>query len=290
MNCSIIIFDACSIINLLHIDEDDMLFKEIKKHKIFIAEEVMHEVKRNANNKFRLLDTYDVSYEKDKVDEIEEKINFLIRYKITNAQIKKDCGSLLEEIKKFTKYYKYNGEFLSSCLSLIKSREENHLVNFYTDDYPATKAFQTYFGFQKIGVIQDSVDLLMYLYWTSENITLKNLKNYLSLLLYEYSIELTLLLDQIRKRKTTIQRLTKDKKIMSLLNELENALANLRFFKINKLKNEIMSFKRQIPDLCDMLNSFSKIFEVDNQGEDNLFMKIRNTSDWVNKYKIFKIN
>jgi len=290
MSCSVFIFDACTLINLFHIDEDYMLFNEIQKHNIYIAEEVINEVKKNAFNKYRLLDIYKVSYDADKKEEIDYKISALIKFQVKNKKIKTDCGVLFDENKKFNNYYKLNGEFISSCLALIKSRERNHPANFYTDDYPALKAFQTYFNFQKIGVIQDSVDLLMYLYWTSESITLKNLKNFLSLLLYEYSIELTLLLDQIRKRKTTIQRLTKDKKIMSLLNELENALANLRFFKINKLKNEIMSFKRQIPYLCDMLDSFSKIFEVDNQGEDNLFMKIRNTSDWVNKYEIFKIN
>ena len=290
MNCSILVLDACTIINLLHIDENNMLFEELIKHKIYIAEEVISEVKRNANNKFQLLDSYKVTYEKDKVEEIKENVSFLIRYKVGNNEIEKDCGNFFNDVKRFANYNKRNGEFLSSCLALLKSREENHLVNFYSDDYPATRTFQNLFDYQKIGFIQDSVDLLLYLFWTSSKISKKYLQNFVSLLLYEYSIELKLLLDQVRKRKSTIQKLRKDKKIINLLYRLENSLETINLKGINQIREELFQKRRNYPDLYNLLESFSKIFELENREGQDLFTKLKNTKEWLNKFEVLKLN
>lgn len=290
MSRSIFIFDACSLINLFHIDEDDLLYNEILKHNIFIAEEVINEVKRNVFRKFKLLDTYKISYEDEKKDEINEKIGSLIRFQVENKRIIEECGNLFEECKKFNKYYKVNGEFISTCLALLKSRKENHIAHFYTDDYPAIKTLQNYFNYQKIGFIQDSVDLLIFLYWSSAKINLPKLKNFLSLLLYEYNIELKLLLEQIRNRKEVIQRLIKDKNLSRLLYELEYSLSTFKLNKLSKIKSDIMNYKKMIPDFITMFDSFSKIFEIENDCDENLFGKIKNSIGWLNDYEILKLH
>lgn len=292
MSCGIFIFDACSLINLFHIDEDNLLYNEILRHNIYIAEEVINEVKKNALKKFYLLDAYRISYDNDKKDEINIKIASLIRFKVLNKEIENECGSLFGENKRFNNYYKYNGEFISSCLALIKSREQNHLTHFYTDDYPATMKLKDYYNYQKIGFIQDSVDLLIYLYWTSSKISLRNLKDFLSLLLYEYNIELKLLLEQIRNRKESIRKITKDKKLIILLEKLEKMFSTFTFNGLNKTRLEILNYRKKIPDFCKTLDSFPRIYEIENENENdiNLLSKIRKSIDWLNTYEILKIN
>jgi hypothetical protein len=290
LSCSIFILDACTLINILHIDEDDMLFNEMQKHKMFIAEEVMNEVKRNAKNKFRLYDTYNVSYEDSEPEEIDEKINILNRYMVKNDIIERDCHDMFDEIKKFAITHKSNGELLSSCLSLLKSREENHLVNFYTDDYPAKNKFKSLFDYQQIGYIHDSVDLLLYLYWSSNKMTLRNLSNFVSSLSYEYSIERKYLLEQIRSRKETIHRLKRDKKIVVLLSKLEHALETLNMGGINLIRDELYLHKRNYGDLIKLLESFSQIFTIENILGSDYFSKIKDTMNWLKKYEILKLN
>lgn len=291
MSCSIFVFDACTVINLLHIDEDDILFTEIQKHQIYIAEEVINEIKKNAFKKYSMLDTFQISYEHEKIEDIKYKISKLIRYQVLNDTIIKDLGTLCAENKDFNaNYFKMNGEYFSSCLALLKCREENHLAIFYSDDYPATKKYQKYFEYQSIGFIQDSVDLLMFLYWTSKSINKIKLKKFLSSLYSEYAIELRLLLEQIRSRRPNIQKIYKDGKLLSILLRLERSLSELQFHELNIIKSDLLVYKTKVPDLIKILESLGKLFEVHDQKQSDLFIKIKNTKDWINKYEVLKLN
>ena len=51
-----------------------------------------------------------------------------------------------------------------------------------------------------------------------------------------------------------------------------------------------MNYKKKIPDFITMFDSFSKIFEIENESDENLFGKIKNSIGWLNDYEILKLH
>ena len=47
------ILDACTIINFLHIDEDEFLIKQLKAKKFNLCRKVFEETNKNVFNKFK---------------------------------------------------------------------------------------------------------------------------------------------------------------------------------------------------------------------------------------------
>ena len=160
------ILDACTIINLLHIDEKDFLLQQIENLNIKISEEVINEVKKNFTKKYNgILLNEEIN---ENLKNIETNINtFYIGKTVYNNEI--DTTIEIEKIKDFLNYNKTNGELSSSYLAFYLSRKEKARLYFYTDDFVAKEEFQAFFDFQQIGQINDSVDFLCFLFWINEN-------------------------------------------------------------------------------------------------------------------------
>ena len=182
MNTPIVI-DACSLINLLRIDEDDnFLYKHLKSLDVHISETVYNEIKSNIF--------------KNAISETDMKrIKTLLLLFPTvftlhqDEDIKENVGiQYFEQVISYTGHSKkYNGELSSSVLALVLSRYEESIVCFLTDDFPAKNEFSQFFSLQQIGLIKDSIDLLLMLHWSKSNFSRKKLESILSDLRAEYN-------------------------------------------------------------------------------------------------------
>ena len=196
-----IVLDACTIINLLRIDdeEDEFLYKHIIAQNLHIAEKVHVEV-RNNYSKNQLSQKQNNYISRCVVD----LLNHLCQtggYHRDDDIIKDLSKQLFVEISNYTGHIKENGELYSTALSLIVSRYETEKVLFCTDDVPATNILSRYFQFQQIGSIMDTVDLLVYLYWSSSDFDRKLFDRYLSKLWADVNQPLKLFVDEIQKLK-----------------------------------------------------------------------------------------
>ena len=160
MRSSVIVLDACTIINLLRIDDDnhflfELLLKIASQNSLFISEEVLEETSRN---KF----CNDLSDAKKK--QINQVLPQLQKFKKENQYIQ-GYGDIVSFVRKYVNYEKrYNGELSSAILCVILSMETSNHIAFVTDDYPAKHAFQNLFSFLHFGHIEDTVDFLISLY------------------------------------------------------------------------------------------------------------------------------
>lgn len=172
MRSSVIVLDACTIINLLRIDDDnhflfELLLKIAAQDSLFISEEVLEETR---NNKFCNV----LSDEKKK--QINQVLPQLQRFKKENKYIQ-GYEDIVSFVKEYVNYEKrYNGELSSAILCVLLSMETPKHIAFLTDDYPAKDAFQGLFSFLHFGQIEDTVDFLFFLYkWQPSNKFTKNM-------------------------------------------------------------------------------------------------------------------
>lgn len=209
MNTPIVI-DACSLINLLRIDEDDnFLYKHLKSLDVHISETVYNEIKSNIF--------------KNAISETDAKrIKTLLPLFPTvfklhqDEDIKKDVGiQYFEQIFSYTGHSKkYNGELSSSVLALVLSRYEESIVCFLTDDFPAKNEFSQFFSIQQIGLIEDSIDLLLMLHWSKSNFSRKKLESILSDLRAEYNRTQNTFVKEIVALKTNFKKSDAIRKII----------------------------------------------------------------------------
>lgn len=209
MNTPIVI-DACSLINLLRIDEDDnFLYKHLKSLDVHISETVYNEIKSNIF--------------KNAISETDMKrIKTLLPLFPTvfklhqDEDIKKDVGiQYFEQIISYTGHSKkYNGELSSSVLALVLSRYEESIVCFLTDDFPAKNEFSQFFSLQQIGLIKDSIDLLLMLHWSKSNFSRKKLESILSDLRAEYNRTQNTFVKEIVALKTNFKKSDAIRKII----------------------------------------------------------------------------
>ena len=216
-----IVIDACTIINLLRIDdEDNFLYKHLKSLDVHIAQTVYDEIKKNIF--------------KNIIDKAEEKrINTLlpslpIEFNLhQDDAIKKDVGDeYFEQIRSFAGHTKkFNGELYSAILALTLSRTEESKVCFFTDDFPAKEEFKQFFAIQQIGFIEDSIDLLLMLHWLKENFTKSKLITVLSDLRAEYNRIQKSFINEIGETKSNF---IKKPEIKRRIENLENSFYNKR--------------------------------------------------------------
>lgn len=211
MNIPVVI-DACSLINLLRIDEeDDFLYKHLRLLDIHISDTVYNEFITNVfKNNIEDAD-------KDRINALIPNIqnDFSLHH---DEEIKKDIGqSFIDAIVSYSEHKKrYNGEMSSTLLSLVLSRCEESRINFVTDDYPAKEQFNCFFSVQQIGEIQDSVDLLINLHWLfpKEEFPLNKLKNKLIDLRAEYNKNIKNFLDDVSNLKQSLRKTDKEWKLL----------------------------------------------------------------------------
>jgi hypothetical protein len=272
-----VILDACTIINLLRVDEEDeFLFKLITSLDLYIANIVYREVNKNVN-KNPLTEA-----QRNYITQVLPLINTVSDHEI----IKNISQEYFDQLCKFTNHTKkHNGELYSSALSLYISREKNSRVYFYTDDFPARKQFSPYFSYQQIGVIGDSIDLLLFLYWTKSNFDEKRLKKYLADLKSEYNIPLKQLVDKIQAKKDLFSN--KDKKDKNLMENVDKILNGYLKSDSQSINEGIVFFSsnNKYPVIKRIITLFPDI-----DKECVLFQKVRNTMQSLSSYSVFKVN
>ena len=165
----LVVLDACTILNLLRIDDEDsdFLLKLIMNWRVCLPETVFKESKLHVRSDF---------YTKEKNDHIQIVVNREFDYRKTmDSIIKKDIDDDFERIIQFSGHNKReNGELYCVALALVKSREEEELVSIYTDDYKAIEEFQELCHYHRIGEWGDTLDLLTLLYWLTPETVFQN--------------------------------------------------------------------------------------------------------------------
>lgn len=289
------ILDACSVINLIHIDEDDFLQKKIEKLDIRINELVFKEINLNVYNKLNLIDkrkSPDSSNTKDSIKKIEIQLTYF-RSKIKlNEDLFKELGDdYFKRIGEITGYEKANGELHSTALALYLSRIESKKIFFYTDDYPAKNEFSDFFELQQIGQIKDSVDLLILLYWLDEKFTEKQLLEFLSKLFSEYAIEVSFLEKELKsylENNVDANFIRNNPDAYKNLKELINKLSNHNFSNILFHKEFFELKKQKCKIIYDIIVKYNTVFDLQNTSVD-ILLKIKNLKEKLKTKKIYKV-
>lgn len=273
------VLDACTIINLLRIDNDNYLSNIlISDLSLNIAQIVYDEIRKNI--KKNPLD-----------DESQKRIDMLLPSFIMkinkDIEIPKDLNTeYYDELIQFSKHKKKkNGELVSSALSLILCRENNSKVLFYTDDFPAKEQFAQYFEYQQIGYIGDSVDLLLWWFCSQPNFTLIYLKEYLTRLRGEYNTDLVNFCKAFENLSNSLT--TKERKDKNLFNNIQNIVNGYYHNHDNMLKG-IYYFSEN--KKYDQVNCIIDKYDVTQLISTPLITKkINNVLEYLDKYHIFKI-
>jgi hypothetical protein len=289
------ILDACSVINLIHIDEDEFLQKKIEKLDININELVFNEVKSNVYNKLNLIDkrkSANISNTKELRKKIDIQLTYFRSKRKLNEDLFKELGNdYFERIGIITGYIKPNGELHSTALALYLSRNESKKVFFYTDDFPAKNDFLNFFEFQQIGQIKDSVDFLVLLFWIDENFTQKELSKYINKLFSEYAMEVSFLEKELKSylESSFNANFTRTNPgVRANLKELISKLSKHDFTKILVHKEFFEQKKQKCKIINDIINKYNTVFELQNTSID-LLQKIRNLEGKLKTDIVYKI-
>lgn len=250
-----VVFDTCTLLNLICIDEEDnYLYKKVVARDFLIASTVCDEIKRKYKSRVPQFAS------KNSVEKIIGNIHSHVK---NDKDILRDIGSYYTDLIKYTSHIKKeNGELLSAALCLLESRFHNTQVVFYTDDKPAIDEFKSYFRFQQIGHIADSVDLLIYLHWNTDSFPLSKLKEYLSRLRKEYAVKI------FHTKKEVENICNSSKKTILHSSSLLSALENCNVEEINKYLNLIDNksikdlFKNNSVDICHQVRKVNEVLNT----------------------------
>ena len=268
---NVVVRDACTIINLARIDEDEFIEEKVKKLCPYAIEKVMDEVRNR----------YVPSGKTSK-----QEIHIVPYWGGICLFANNDVLEQLEFAQSFLDYQKLNGELYSAALSLYLSRVENEKVLFYTDDNPACKTFKSFFDFQQIGYIGDSVDLLLFLYWLSpaDKFSQEELKKYLTSLRGEYIV--------------------KFREVIKAIDNYASALKSSKKNEKKKFELKGLSYRLQsASSLSDEIDKCSRFFENDKSemgktikkalGDitviPQIVTKIGTTLQHINKFGVYKV-
>lgn len=269
-----IIIDACTLINLIRIDEDDMLYNYLLSFNIKIAECVYKEIENNI-------------FKSDSSKEMREKVNILLPRLLTfietDDSIKANIGnSECAQIKKLTHHIKEDGEYYSLLLSLYQSRYFETQINLYTDDKRAMQQFEEYFNLQQLGVSGDSIDLILFLYWHSNRISEMNLHRLLSNLRFEYCKEERIFIQEIEKFRAAITNNRKNSSIIRVLNSIIMSYRQGKYQQLYKAIDEIKNFPGK--EIKQIIRKFAP-----NPSTVSIVEKINHVESLLIAHKIFKI-
>lgn len=291
------LLDACTVINLINIDEDDFLLKKIGNLDIHINDTVFNEIRINVYRRINNTLTLKTSNKESLIKLrkiIDQNLAFYRSKKDNNSSLLKDLGAnYFEKIQSITKYKKINGEFCTTAHAIYMSRLNEKKVFFYTDDVPAKRYFKPFFDYQQIGHIKDTVDLITLLFWLDDRFTESQFKNVLKELHSQYATDITLLkhsLQKFRAEKVDAKYIKSKRDIAFKLNILIQKLENLDFQNISDLKLFFENKKANNKELNQILDNFSSVFDLDSSTtEENILSKIKYTLDQINLIKIHKL-
>lgn len=255
---SIFVFDACTVINILRIDTENVLYEYLKSLDIHISSLVYKEIKKNI-------------FKKNIDKESSERISTILPLIPSNFKVHNDDDTInvigrnfFNKIKEYVKHQKKeNGELMSSILSLQLSRAEDSSIFFVTDDYPAKKQFLNFFSLEQIGQLLDSVDLLLILHWNKSPFIVNELKKKLEDLRAEYNASLRDFISQLEEVKKSSKTKPSDKKIIVNLidsfwadgNQLSTHIKSLEGSRDKKIKKCLLEY----PNLLNTPEQVKKI-------------------------------
>ena len=271
------ILDACTIINLLHIDEDEFLLKKLSSLEFKICKTVYDETRKNAFKKFERVRPYP----SDKSKIIERKLNYF-RERIHNDESYIDLSdSVLESMN----YPKRNGEYFSILLSYYLNTFEKCRILFFTDDSPAKEYFTPHLGHNKMGYIEDSVDLLILLYRQNQEFTTADLKKFLSALYSEYAVEIGELEKEINGMEIPTHQI-RNKDASLKLNQMRNAIRNLKLEEASKIYIDVCDDSKKYNFLYDVFAKYSSFFEKEISSD--FLEKIKDNISFVDSKPFYK--
>ncbi|MEO9257153.1 MAG: hypothetical protein ABI207_02155 [Crocinitomicaceae bacterium] len=271
------IIDACTVINLLHIDEDEFLLKKIKNLEFIICNAVFEEINKNVYKKLEKIKPYP----KEKRKEIEIKLNYF-RERIQNDDSYKDLD---ENLSKLLSYSKKNGEFYSMLLSFYLNTFNKTRVIFFTDDSPAKKEFTPYLEHHKIGYIEDSVDLLITLYRHNDGFTTADLKRFLSSLYHEYASEIGALEKELVNFEMPKSEI-RNQELAKMLSSLRHSIKKMELEEVSKLYLQVTEDEKKYLSIYDILNKFSDFFRNDISSE--FLLKIKTNIAYADSKPFYK--
>lgn len=277
----IVVLDACTILNLLRIDDEDsdFLLKLIRNWGVCLPETVFKETKLHVRSDF---------YTKEKNDHIMIAINQDFDHRKTlDSVIKKDLGDEdFERVVKFSGHNKReNGELFCVALALSTSREEEALVTIYTDDYKAIEKFRELCRYHRIGEFGDTLDLLTLLYWlTPEQVFQYSLYySFLQNLKAEYSHQMKDLVDAI---ESYLERQKKNHcNDRSLLENLGKIVVGYRRSEVGQMDAGVRFFQEG-----NRYKDVKKLVEnVDVKNVNRQMVRITEHFRRLENYPIFKV-
>ncbi|WP_210462723.1 hypothetical protein [Rufibacter roseolus] len=271
------ILDACTIINLLHIDEDEYLLKKISSFEFHICKDVFDEVNKNVFKKFNSI----IPYPSDKHSIIEYKLNYFrekIYFDESFNDLESDIGELLD-------YKKRNGEFYCALLSFyLNIFSKSHIVLF-TDDGPAKEFFSPHFLHHRVGYIEDTVDLLIHLYRHNDDFSSNDLKKFLSNLYFEYSSELSSLQNDLESFEIPKDQI-RNSDLRNKLGQLRNAIQRLDIEFLSKAYQEVMANGKKFSSLYGVLDKYNFFFYK--RPNTALFNKVKSNRGFVDSKPFYR--
>lgn len=272
-----IVLDACTLINILRIeDEGEYLFKALRELDIHLSQVVYQEVEQCI---------FKNPLDEEQQEHISQMLSSFSHYVFWNFENAIADDMFYDELRRFASHSKKdNGELHSSLLALYLSRLKKSRLYFYTDDFPAKRQFTPYFSFQQIGMIGDSVDLLLFLYWVRSDFKLDWLKKYLQDLYAEYAGGLKDFSDQMEKHvQKWNMKYRRDKYFQEKFSLLRQGYLNYNFKDLNTAIVYFKTEKKKYSEIVELINHFPAIDQ-----ETELIIKIRETLDYLSAYKIYK--
>jgi len=251
------VFDTCSILNIIKIDDDLELLKKLKQVNIYFPEKVKEEIERFIK-----------STKKQKATDYR---NFLFTNLVSYEIIKNNDKDFFEKIERWTSYTKKNGEFFALATAIFLSRyspkynfEEQNFIKLITDDSPAQKDFESYLKLEQLVSTGDSIDVMLIFYILDSSFTEGKLKKILldlkALYVKEHLEIMNTLKELLSKNqssnKSAKQKLSKRKEIKNFIELYKNNNTDLLLMKIDKLNKLLGEFRiKKKSDLEEFSNS-----------------------------------
>lgn len=242
----IAVFDACTVINLLLVNNDDRYFKFAANvfRELVIVPEVFEEIKTHKSDNL-------LSLEKD--EDLSQIIFNYLQSFVSNDNL----STVTNFVEKAFKYSKRNGEFFSVSHALARSRlGENELMenllktHFVTDDAPASSDFDYLYRINFVGRILDSIDLLT-LFCLKDLITRKEVIDYCVALKLLYNKNAALLLQKLK-----------------LINEKDSIISGSESIILTKLIGVISEFDEYTLGKVDELIKYKEFKSIKNKHKD----------------------
>lgn len=282
----ILVLDACTVSNLLHVFQDDSLIKSLPKafDEIYIAEEVFAEIHTYK-------DIYRPYYKDNwnKLDEVYKTISLATFLKREQAS-KLECKPIIKSYLNFNNFpLKENGEFYSSIVALTLSRNgENHInthkILFATDDDKAGIIYQGLYKLNQVGSIISSIDILIIL-WLKGEVRAAKVNSYIEGLYPLYSQPI----NKIKTEIVKVRKREKDDSLLLALNtldelvcngeyvELSDAIGEVRFNKIFKKYENLKTALKLLP-LQELRDKVNKLAHRQKEFAKNLVWKLENSN------------